>query len=275
MQSPFFAPDTYTRFDPARLQYLKVEVKDYVLTLTLARPGKRNAFNQAMAEEIAFVLGYANQDTAIRCLVIKAEGPVFCAGADLNAFLDAGVQRSIPAPQRKVNLGEAFAFTYKPSIAQIEGPVLAGGFLILAGATFAYATPEVHFSLPEVKRGIWPMQVMASLSRRVPERKIMEMCMTGRLYTSAEAHQMGLLSDVINAGSIQEKVSELAGQLAASAPLAISSGMRAFQAMHTHNNQATLYRMLQEELEKLLQSEDAAEGIHAFKEKRHAVWKNR
>lgn len=276
MRQPFFDTSQIEMFGRVRFNYLTVDEKDFVLTITLNRPEKRNAFHPQMVDEIAFALARAGLDKSIRCLVIKANGPVFCAGADLNSFLEEqeSLPRSIPSPTRTVNLGEAFAMLDKPSIAQIEGPVLAGGFLILAGVTFAYATEDAYFSLPEVKRGIWPMQVMASLATLLPARKIMEMCITGKRYTAADTLSMGLLTQVCAKDRIQPEVNQLASSVAENAPLAISSGMRAFRQHISNRSTLESYSALQKELGLLLQSEDASEGIQAFREKRTPKWKN-
>ena len=276
MNQPFYTPEQLRTLPDTGFRYLKTSRSGYVLTVTLNRPEKRNAFHEPMAEEIAFALGYAAREETIRCLVIKAVGPVFCAGADLTSFLDDGKEniRTIPAPLRPVNLGEAFATLNKPSIAQVEGPVYAGGFLVLAGVTLAYAVPEAVFSLPEVKRGLWPMQVMASLKAILPARKILEMCITARTYTAGEALAMGLISFVARKEIIENEVTGLARDISENAPLAISKGIEAFRSLSGQPSGAD-YRTLREKLEFLLQSEDAAEGIAAFKEKRSPVWKNR
>jgi len=276
ISSPFFWTDQLKAFPVVSFKFLKVKLEESILTLTLARSEKRNAFNQTMAEEIAFALGYANLSDAVRCIVIKAEGPVFCAGADLNSFLASveATDRQIPEPISEVNLGDAFAHLYKPSIAQVEGPVYAGGFLILTGTTLAYCVPTASFSLPEVKRGIWPMQVMASLLPVVPRRKVLEMCITGQPYGAEAALEMGLVSGVFPPGEIDEKVNKIAALITKNAPLAISRGMKTLQTLEHYSGRSP-YRFLQEELHLLLRSEDAREGIISFQEKREPVWKNR
>ncbi len=276
MNQPFYTPEQLRTLPDTGFRYLKISRSGHVFIITLNRPEKRNAFHQPMAEEIAFALAYANQEETIRCVVIRAEGPVFCAGADLGSFLHDGQEErsTLPAPLLPVNLGEAFASLHKPSIAQVEGPVYAGGFLILAGVTFAYAVPETGFSLPEVKRGLWPMQVMASLKTILPTRKILEMCITARIYTAEEALAMGLVTGITGKETIEKVVMNLARDISENAPLAISKGIEALRSLSGQPSGSD-YRALREKLEFLLQSADAAEGIAAFKDKRKPVWKNR
>ncbi len=111
---------------------------------------------QRWLNEITFALAYAHYNQIeIRCVIIKAEGPVFCAGADLNAFHDPAADQknqTLPESSEEVRLGDAFANLYKPCIAQVEGSVFAGGFLIICGCTFVVSIPEANFSLTRSKK---------------------------------------------------------------------------------------------------------------------------
>nr|WP_295927311.1 enoyl-CoA hydratase-related protein [uncultured Dyadobacter sp.] len=273
----FYTRDAIQAFDSVRFMYIKTTLAGHIFTLTLSRPEKRNAFTPTMAAEIAFALAYAHYNDDVRCVIVNAEGPVFCAGADLNAFHDPTmdqVNTSLPAPWEEIRLGDAFAALSKPCISQVEGPVLAGGFLIICGCTLVISVPEAVFGLPEVKRGIWPMQVMASLLPVIPQRKILEMAITGRNYSSAEALQMGLLTEVVEREEIASKVGALADQICENAPLAIQKGVQAMRHIQAIPD-SEKHSYLKTELDYLLQSEDAREGAKAFAEKRKPVWKNR
>jgi methylglutaconyl-CoA hydratase len=273
----FYTEEDINAYDTVRFLHIKTAKAGHLFTITLSRPEKRNAFTPTMAEEIIYALAYAHYQTDIRCVVLKAEGPVFCAGADLNAFHDQSANTlnpTLPMIREEARLGDAFNELLKPCIALIEGPVLAGGFLLICGCTFVFSVPEATFSLPEVKRGIWPMQVMASLLRIMPQRKILEMSITGKAYSAYKALEMGLVTHLTDKDKISEEVSALAAQICNSAPLAIQSGMRSLQQLKdiSQNEQHTF---LKSELDKLLQTEDAKEGASAFKEKREPIWKGK
>lgn len=273
----FYTEEDIQAFDNVRFLHIKTAKAGHLFTITLARPEKRNAFTPTMAEEIIYALAYAHYQSDVRCVVLKAEGPVFCAGADLNAFHDASANIanvSLPRIHEEARIGDAFNELLKPCIAQVEGPVLAGGFLMICGCTFVFSVPEATFSLPEVKRGIWPMQVMASLSPILSERKILEMSITGKTYSGTEALEMGLVTHLAAKETIAEEVNALAVQISNSAPLAIQGGMRSLQELKNlpQNEQHTF---LKSELDKLLKTEDAKEGALAFKEKREPVWKGK
>lgn len=273
----FFKEEDLIKFDTVRFLYISTSFKNNIFEITLSRSEKRNAFTPTMVKEIAFAIAYAKTHMEIRCVVVKAEGPVFCAGADLNAFHDPAADHknpTLPEPTEDIRLGDVFSDLCKPCIAQVEGSVFAGGFLIICGCTFVISVPEAGFGLPEVRRGIWPMQVMASLLDIIPKRKILEMSITGQTYTAPEALDMGLITRIVDKTIIEEEVSHLARQICLNAPYAIQSGMEALQNLSGIGEEKRhVYLKLQ--LDKLLRSEDAKEGAAAFREKRAPVWKGK
>lgn len=273
----FYTEEDIQTFDNVRFLHIKTAKAGHLFTITLARPEKRNAFTPTMAEEIIYALAYAHYQTDIRCVLLKAEGPAFCAGADLNAFHDPSantVNELLPRIHEEARMGDAFNELLKPCIAQVEGAVLAGGFLLICGCTFVISVPEATFSLPEVKRGIWPMQVMASLLPILPQRKILEMSITGRGYSGREALEMGLITHLADREAIEPAVNALAADICNSAPLPIQCGMRGLQKIQ-NLPQSEQHAFLKSELDKLLQTEDAKEGALAFKEKREPIWKGK
>ena len=273
----FYTEKDIDVFETVQFLYIKTLLEDHIFRITLNRPEKRNAFTPTMAEEITFALAYAHYNPEVRCVILNAEGSVFCAGADLNAFHnpDADIKNeALPKIREDVKLGDAFAQLLKPSIAQVEGSVLAGGFLLICGCTFVVSVNEAAYSLPEVKRGIWPMQVMASLLPVIPQRKILEMAVTGKSYSANEAYQLNLITQIVEKENIAEEVNKLADLICANGPFAIQIGMRTLQKL-ADVQESERHTYLKNQLEKLLLSEDAKEGALAFKEKRKPVWKGR
>ena len=273
----FYTEGDVRVFDRVQFMYIKTALDNHVFQIILSRPEKRNAFTPTMSEEITFALAYAHYNTEVRCVIVSAEGLVFCAGADLAAFHDTSVDiknETLPKIREEVKLGDAFAQLLKPCIAKVEGSVLAGGFLIICGCTFVISVNEATYSLPEVKRGIWPMQVMASLIPIIPERKILEMAITGKSYNAAEAYQMGLVTQVVDKDQMTTEVDNLSKIICGNAPYAIQSGMRAFQSLQ-NIPESEYNSYLKKQLDELLKSEDAKEGTSAFKEKRNPAWKGR
>ncbi len=250
--------------------FIKTHTENHIFRLTLARPEKRNAFTPTMVSEINHAIKSANDDKDVRVVIIDAEGPVFCAGMDLKAFTNP--ENDTPNPlieNQSISLGEAMNQLNKPSIVLVEGNVIAGGFLIILECTYVFAKPGAQFSLPEVKIGIFPFQVLASLLKIMPQNKAMDLCISGQAFSAEEAKKMGIVYDFLET----EKVDLLVNNLVQNAPLAITRGFEALKALG-EIKQSEKFQFLLDALNKLRDSEDAQEGIKAMFEKRKPEWRN-
>ena len=251
--------------------FLNLEENNNVFKITLNRPNKKNALHPQMVNEIAFAMHYAHFKMSIWMVLFEAEGTVFCSGADLKA-MSGDVEpndSTIPLPNNEILIGELFNKIYKPTIAVVNKDVYAGGFLILAGCLFVVANNRLNFSLPEVKRGLFPMQVMASLINIMPKRKVLDWCVRGYSITAKEAHSLGLLSHICNEDEIHSVTNKLVEEIKENSPKAISLGLEAYDNLYNTNNE---HEYLSEMLNKMQQNDDAKEGLSAFKEKRKPNW---
>ena len=257
--------------------YLIVEEDDHVLNLTLNRPEKKNAMNPVFMNEIVYALTYAHYTPEIWMVVFRANGDIFTAGADLKAFSGAPqdeVDSTIPPPETMVVIGDAIGGLHKPCIAKVHANVYAGGFLLICGCTHVIAADSAQFSLPEVKRGIWPMQVMASLAPIMPARKLLDLCMRGKAVEANEALTLGLATQVVAADQLEDEVLSLVAELKTLSPSAIRLGLKAWdelKGIQENERHPFLLQMLGE----ILQTQDAAEGMMAFREKRKPEWKGK
>ena len=257
--------------DDHHFAFIEVEVENHVMNITLNRPSKKNALHPQMMNEIAFVMHHAHFNPSVWMLTIRAKGNVFCAGADLKAM--AGLiepnDSTIPKPDGDVLIGELFNKIYKPTIAVVTGDVYAGGFFFLAGSNIVIAQDDVKFGLPEVKRGIYPFQVMASLLNVMPPRKVIDWCIRGYNLAVEEALKFGLVSHVVSASDVDRQVQTVIDELKENSPSAIRKGLEAFDHIQPKGSQHQyLYDMLQE----TLASQDGVEGLKAFREKRKPQW---
>ena len=250
--------------------FIKTSTENHVFTVTLARAEKRNAFTPTMVNEINHAMNFANTNKEIRLVVINAEGPVFCAGMDLKIFENPELDNINPEIKNaNISLAAAISQLNKPSIAIVEGDVMAGGFLIILECNFVFAKPGVNFSLPEVKRGIFPFQVLASLLKIMPQNKAMELCITGKSFDTEEAKNLGIVYDYCSS----ENLTKLQQTIFSNAPLAISKGIEAVKQLQFLPESEKLNYLL-ETLSELKTSKDAKEGIAAFFEKRPPNWQN-
>lgn len=262
-------------FSEQHFAYLIVEEKDHVLYITLNRPEKRNAFHIPLANELAYALAYAHYNNQIWCVVLKANGPVFCAGADLKAFAgDDTIEKpsTIPMPKEMVKLGEEFNGLHKPCIAQVHGDVYAGGFLMIGGCTHVVAVEQAKFGLPEVKRGIWPFQVMATLEPLMSARQLLDLCIRAKTLSAQEAKEYGLVTEIVTPENLENSVQQLIEEIKEQSPTAIRLGLKAYHEMKSISADEK-HKYLHAMLMQCLQSKDAAEGLAAFKEKRKPEWR--
>lgn len=268
-----FTVEQLAEFKHRKFAHLLVEEQGHLLTLTLNRPEKKNALDPILFRELAYALNYATESPHIWAVVIAAKGDVFCAGADLKAF--AGEKQegtsTVPDPEKEIVLGDMFSALHKPCIAKVHASVYAGGFLIICGCTHVVAVPEANFSLPEVKRGLFPFQVMQSMLQIMPPRAVLDFCMRAKTATAAEAEKLGLVSKVVAKDKLDEEVQTLVDEIFQYSPSAIRLGLEAYDNLK-NVPPAEAHTYLKQMLSLAIQTEDGAEGMRAFIEKRKPVW---
>lgn len=266
-----YTQDQVSSIHEQTFAFLEISESDHVLHITLDRAKKKNALHPQMVNELAYAMQYAHLNHSIWMIVIQAKGNVFCAGADLKAM--AGIiepnDSTIPAPSGEVLIGEIFNKLHKPSIAKVTGDVYAGGFFFLAGCNIVIAQEDVKFGLPEVKRGIFPFQVMAALLKVMPARKVIDWCIRGYNLPVAEAERYGLVTAVFPADEIDAEVQRVIAELKQNSPSAIRLGLEAYDHIQPSAAEHTyLFEMLQ----KTIMTKDGQEGLRAFREKRQPDW---
>lgn len=251
--------------------FLEIEEADHVLTITLDRADKKNALHPQMVNELAFALQYAHYLKDIWVIVMQAKGNVFCAGADLKAM--AGLvepnNSTIPNPDGTLLIGELFNKVHKPTLAKVTGDVYAGGFFFLAGCNIVLAQDNVKFGLPEVKRGIYPFQVMEALMKVMPSRKVLDWCIRGYNLPVDEAERYGLVTQVVSPEQMEAESQKIIEELKGNSPLAIRKGLEAYDYL---NPSAEQHKYLLKMLQQTIMSKDGQEGLKAFRDKRTPNW---
>ncbi|SOD91982.1 enoyl-CoA hydratase/isomerase family protein [Spirosoma fluviale] len=269
-----YTPEQTAQLPADGFRYLLTSVDDHVLTITLNRPEKKNALHPPMLAELAFVLAYANYTAHIWLVVLAAAGDTFCAGMDLKSLSVGDTETAtVPAPAGPVRLGELMAGLHKPTIARVQGPVYAGGFLLVGASTYVVAAESATFTLPEVKRGLFPFQVLAILLDIMPARAALDLCLRAQTLTSAEAKSLGLVTDVVPVDELDNAITQLVDELKQLSPTAMQFGLRAYRQLKdlpSSEQQAYLFDQFQQ----LQQTPDAKEGMAAFLEKRKPNWGN-
>jgi len=199
--------------------------------ITLARPEKKNALDQQTVVEMTAAVRRLDSDAATRVIAVAADGPDFCAGADLEALeatLDAGSEVHL---RDALALGELFLALRSsevPVVAILPGRALAGGAGLATGCDLVLAHENSEFGYPEVRVGFVPAMVMTMLRRIVGEKQAFELVATGRTISAREALGLGLVSRVLPDSDFERDAEEVVATLAAAAPKALRATKRLF-----------------------------------------------
>lgn len=250
------------------------EKRGPVFWMTINRPERRNAVTNEVIAGIRDGIRKANEDSEIRAIVLTGAGDkAFCAGADLTpgqrfVFDHARNTTDYCELLREVRINTL------PLIARVNGTAMAGGTGLVAMCDMAVAADHARFGMPEVKIGLFPMQIYVVLKERVTPIKLNEWCMTGEPFDANEAKEGGLISYVVPMEGLDAKVEWLTSRIIDKSPTAIRRGKYAMAAMNGMGfAQAAAYAEAQ--IPTLTLTEDAREGKGAFNEKRAPIWTGR
>ena len=249
-------------------------VTDNVARITLNRPEARNALNDQMTDELLAAFERAKADQDVRVIVLTGAGDkAFCAGADLGGLgaqlreRPEGDGRDLIRESPPFRLFTAFPRLGKPIIARLAGHAIAGGLGLAVACDLVIAADDVRLGTPEVDVGLWPMMIMAIINRNVPPKQAFKLYYTGRHVAAREAVEMGLITEAVPRDRLDARVGELASAIAAKSPIGLRMGREAFFAVDGLPFDDQIAYLL-ERLRALAGTDDAAEGVTAFLEKR-------
>ena len=245
-----------------------------VRTLTLNRPGARNALSMAMIAALRAELAAIGDEAGVRAVVLAAAGPVFCAGHDLKelrARNDPGWLAEIFKSCSEMML--QIIRLPQPVIARVHGTATAAGCQLVATADLAVAASTATFATPGVNIGLFCSTPMVALSRNVARKHAMDMLLTGAPITAARAADIGLINRAVPADQLDAAVGELTQAIGRKSAKVLSIGKRAFYEQ-AEMPLAEAYAHASAVMARNMMEADAREGIDAFIAKRPPVWRD-
>jgi enoyl-CoA hydratase/carnithine racemase len=260
---------------PAAIEYQHIMVERHgrIGYLTMNRPARRNALSLEHMQELIAALRVLGADRSIAVVVLRGNGPVFCAGHDLSEMTGQTPEFYQQLFAVCTQLMQSIQAIPQPVIAQVHGIATAAGCQLVATCDLVVAGEEARFATPGVKIGLFCSTPMVALSRAVSAKKAMEMLLTGDFISAQEAKAEGLVNRVVPTSELASATEALATQIASASTTVVGIGKQAFyQQIALPQDQAYVYAM--EVMAANAALGDAQEGMCAFLEKRVPTWKD-
>ena len=246
-----------------------------IATVTLNRPEKRNALSRELLGQLSAAVSESLADASTRVLVLKANGTVFCAGMDLaemqaRATSEDGEREWMKDSKDYCELLVSVYCSRVPTVAVLQGPVLAGGVGMVLACDFVVATPDSFFALPEPQRGITAAMVTPLLAHRVGAGRASHLLLSGRQQSAEDALSSGLVYELAEKEKLGQSVDSLTKSILQGSPEAL-----AITRQHLDSVSGGIASQIRESVEvsaRARASDDAREGLAAFLEKRKPKW---
>lgn len=235
-----------------------------IATITLDSQHNRNAISRALQRQLMTHLDAANVDESVRAVVIQADGPVFCAGADMAEAASGSMEKGA---RRLVALQRRIATLDKPVIARVHGPVRAGGLGIISSCDAAISADSVTYAFTEVRLGLAPAVISLTVLPRLTDRSASRYFLTGDTFDAAEAERIGLVTQSVPSDQLDATVDAIV----ASWRMASSQGLRETKALLNRSLVLSIDELGEQVVRqsaRLFGSDEAIAAMNAFLEKR-------
>ncbi|MYM29383.1 enoyl-CoA hydratase/isomerase family protein [Duganella sp. CY15W] len=246
-------------------------------TVTLNRPDVRNAFNETTIAEIKQAFSELGEDADLRAIVLAANGPAFCAGADLNWMKKMAGYTHAENQADALQLAEMLRTIYlcpKPVVAKVQGDCYAGGMGLVAACDIIVAVEEANFCLSEVKLGLIPATISPYVIKAMGENASRRYFLTAERFGAQEALRIGFAHEVVTADTLDAKVAEIVKALVNNSPNAVQQAKVLVREVAGQEVDDALLADTAERIAQIRASDQGREGVASFLEKRKPAWLN-
>lgn len=252
---------------------IETSIEDRIATVTLDRPERHNAFDDATIGELTKALSRLENDAKVRLVVLAANGKNFSAGADLDwmrrmaAYDEAD---NLADAKRLATLLQSLNFLPKPTIAAVQGAALGGGVGLAAACDIVLARPDAVFGLTEVRLGLIPAVISPYVAQAIGERAARRYFLTGERFDAKTALGLGLVTEIVE--DMQSAILRYAEMFLAGGPQALADAKKLIRRVGRGTINAAMIEDTAERIARTRTGEEAREGIAAFFEKRKPSW---
>ncbi len=246
-----------------------------IARIWLDQPDTRNAFDDIVIAELTQAFTDAGAMPQVRAIVLGANGPAFCAGANLHwmrRMADYSRDENVADAGKLAEMLRVIAECPKPTIARVQGDVYAGGMGLVAACDMAVSVDTAWYCLSEVKIGLIPATISPYVIRAMGTRAAQRYFLTAERFTAAEAHRIGFVHEVVAADALDAKVDELLKALLSASPAAVRAGKQLIADVAGRDIDAALIAKTVECIADIRASEEGREGVQAFLQKRKPSW---
>jgi methylglutaconyl-CoA hydratase len=254
---------------------LKINISHRVAVVWLTRPEVRNAFNETTIAELTDAFRTLGADAGVRAIVLAAEGPAFCAGADLDWMRRMAQYSHAENRADALRLAEMLRTIHecpKPVIARVHGAAFAGGMGLVAACDVAIASSNAEFCLTETRLGLIPATIAPYVMRAISPSQARRYFLTAEKFGAAEAHRIGLVHGIVPPDDIDTAVNEVLGALMLTSSEAVAEAKRLVRDLAFRPVDDAIVADTAERIATIRSSVDGREGIASFLGKRKPRW---
>ena len=256
-------------------QHLSITQTGSVARITLTMPEIRNAFSDEVIQAITEAFADVGARADVRAVVLAAEGPAFCAGANLNwmrRMADYTREENLADASKLAAMLRTIAECPKPTIARVQGDVYAGGMGLVAACDMAVSVDTAWYCLSEVKIGLAPATISPYVIRAMGARAAQRYFLTAERFTAAEAHRIGFVHEVVATDQLDAKVDELLKALTSASPNAVRACKKLVMDVAEREINAGLIAATVQGIADIRASDEGKEGVQSFLQKRKPAW---